>query len=550
MIYTEIICNIIVTKINPKIINMKKTLLSISFLVCLQALFAQTAPFGNTRYKGQNVPDRIFQDCEGNIFSLNDLMADKPLIITQSTVDCGYCIEEAPSVSADLIKYKDKINFAFFLTRHNTFPRCESNGNRTFDYPDDWRNNFPGYKNIPICISGTDYFLLHCEVTTSYGILDPKTNNIVAGGCRSDGRKNAIAAALKMYDDGLYTSFNSTVLKPEISFSGNGNSRTISLSTSTSGAEIYYTTDGTTPSKSSSKYSGTFTVDQSRLVKAIAYKDQMNVSPVSIKFIDINNSSLVNIAPQGDGFEWVGMTSNSANSTRRSFPAVNDGKLVDALLNNGSDDSPNAFEAAGVIWDEVKKNIVAAKLTHYTPPNNPMEIKFYLGHGMKLQTTQDGQTWTDLNYGYFPEYPYGNGQKNMNTSPIVYFGDKPISAKGIRIVGQVRISGVNWGGQTARVWGLKEIEVFQNNSITDIENSFNQHGVKVYPNPAKNLINIDLANNNFSQIILLDVTGREVFTNKVTSQTEKIDLSDLKKGLYILQLNGNSSNYRQTIVVE
>ncbi|TAH27133.1 MAG: T9SS C-terminal target domain-containing protein [Cytophagales bacterium] len=534
---------------------MKKTLLSISLLVSLQVLYAQnpTPPFGNTRYKGETVPDRMFHDCEGNNYSINDLMADKPLIIFQSTVDCGYCVDEAPEVSDAIIKHKDKINFAFFLSNHNTFPRCASNGNRTWDYPNDWRNNFPGYKNIPICFSGDGaYFLLHCEVTTSYGILDPRTNKIVDGGCRGDGKAKAIAAALKMYTDGIYTSFNSTVSKPTIAVSGNGNSRTISISTSTSGADIYYTTDGTTPSKSSSKYSGTFTVDQSRIVKAIAFKNQMNVSPVSNKFIEINSSALVNIAAQGDGFEWVGMNSNSSNSNRKSFSAVNDGKLVDAMLNNGNWDSDNAFEAAGVIWNEVKNNIVAAKLTHHTPHTTPTDPRYYIGHGMEIQTTQDGQTWTNLNFGHFPEYPYGSNQINQNTNPIVFFGDKPISARGIRIVGQVKIEGVNWGagGGNARVWGLKEIEVFQNNSITNVENSFNEQGVKVYPNPAKNFINIDLANNNFSQIILLDVTGREVFTNKLTSQTEKIDLSDLKKGLYILQLNGNSSNYRQTIVVE
>lgn len=48
--------------------------------------------------------------------------------------------------------------------------------------------------------------------------------------------------------------------------------QTVSLTSSTSGADIYYTTDGTTPTQSSTKYSSPITVSESVVLKAIAVK--------------------------------------------------------------------------------------------------------------------------------------------------------------------------------------------------------------------------------------------------------------------------------------
>ena len=320
-------------------------LATIAQTVCL----AQVAPYGNTRYKGELVEQRMFQDCQENIYSLADMMVDKPLIVFQSTVDCGYCFEEAPEVSESILKYKDKINFAFFLTRHNNDPSCSSAGAGDHDWPEDWRNRYPGYKNIPISIQGSDYFMLNCEVTTSFGIMDPRTNKIVGGGCREGGRLAAIEAALKMYEDGIYTSFATTVAKPTINITGSGNTRTVTLSCSTANADIYYTTDGEVPSIKSKKYNGAFIISSSRLVKTMAVKSNMNISPVAIKFAEITNSNQIEVGKNGKGYEWTALTTYASNSNRKEFPEANDGKLVDAKLNEGNGDINNAYEAVGII---------------------------------------------------------------------------------------------------------------------------------------------------------------------------------------------------------
>jgi hypothetical protein len=57
--------------------------------------------------------------------------------------------------------------------------------------------------------------------------------------------------------------------------------QSVSIATSTSGASIYYTTDGSTPSASSTKYATPIAVGSSQTLKAIALKEGMNDSAVA-----------------------------------------------------------------------------------------------------------------------------------------------------------------------------------------------------------------------------------------------------------------------------
>jgi len=76
---------------------------------------------------------------------------------------------------------------------------------------------------------------------------------------------------------------NSSVLAPSFGSSIEmfATSRTVTLSSATSGASIYYTTNGTTPTTGSNLYSGSFSVSSTSTVKAIAVKAGLGNSPVS-----------------------------------------------------------------------------------------------------------------------------------------------------------------------------------------------------------------------------------------------------------------------------
>lgn len=87
-----------------------------------------------------------------------------------------------------------------------------------------------------------------------------------------------------------------TLVVSQVSISpGSGtytSARTVTLSTSTTNATIRYTTNGSTPSESSSAYSGAFTVATSSTVKAIAYRTDWTPSTESSATLTMNFGTL------------------------------------------------------------------------------------------------------------------------------------------------------------------------------------------------------------------------------------------------------------------
>ena len=82
----------------------------------------------------------------------------------------------------------------------------------------------------------------------------------------------------------------------------NESTHEISMSTTTDGATIYYTTDGTEPTSSSTSYNGTFTVSSTTNIKAIAVKagniNSLTASKHVVKYTYIIVNSSGNIAIQ------------------------------------------------------------------------------------------------------------------------------------------------------------------------------------------------------------------------------------------------------------
>ena len=96
------------------------------------------------------------------------------------------------------------------------------------------------------------------------------------------------------------------VAKPKISPAGGSftGSVVVTLSTSTSGAAIRYTTNGTTPTSSSSLYSGPFTLTSSATVKARGFKPGMTSSSTASASFTVTGGQVATptISPNGGSF--------------------------------------------------------------------------------------------------------------------------------------------------------------------------------------------------------------------------------------------------------
>ncbi|MBE0638882.1 MAG: T9SS type A sorting domain-containing protein, partial [Bacteroidales bacterium] len=80
-------------------------------------------------------------------------------------------------------------------------------------------------------------------------------------------------------------------------------------------------------------------------------------------------------------------------------------------------------------------------------------------------------------------------------------------------------------------------------ALTTEDQSSNKNDVLIYPNPAGETLFIDLVNQQEIQLIMTDMHGREMLRQKLLTLRNQIDLTALRSGIYLLQLEGN--NFRR-----
>lgn len=74
-----------------------------------------------------------------------------------------------------------------------------------------------------------------------------------------------------------------------------------------------------------------------------------------------------------------------------------------------------------------------------------------------------------------------------------------------------------------------------------IADNLNQSQLKIYPNPATNKLHITIDNADTNQIQILSLTGQVLYEQDFISEG-LIDISILKKGVYLVKINSNATN--------
>lgn len=88
---------------------------------------------------------------------------------------------------------------------------------------------------------------------------------------------------------------------------------------------------------------------------------------------------------------------------------------------------------------------------------------------------------------------------------------------------------------TERVVGVKEIAI---------------NKVNVFPNPTTGLVSINIAGQPIEQVVLLDILGKEVLTERYNSLKQvELDLSSLNKGLHLIKVKSTGSWYQHKVII-
>ena len=76
-------------------------------------------------------------------------------------------------------------------------------------------------------------------------------------------------------------------------------------------------------------------------------------------------------------------------------------------------------------------------------------------------------------------------------------------------------------------------------------------GIKIYPNPASTFLQIDAGNFMINNIVIKDITGKQVKQiSIVNSNVIKIDISNLKKGIYFVQLFVDNKISNKKLIID
>jgi hypothetical protein len=87
-------------------------------------------------------------------------------------------------------------------------------------------------------------------------------------------------------------------------------------------------------------------------------------------------------------------------------------------------------------------------------------------------------------------------------------------------------------------------------SVTGI-NNIGTSGISIYPNPATDFVIINVATENFAgaTVIVNDTKGRTVIEKMISSSNSKLDISNLRSGVYVISIKSDSINEISKLIV-
>ncbi len=159
--------------------------------------------------------------------------------------------------------------------------------------------------------------------------------------------------------------------------------------------------------------------------------------------------------------------------------------------------------------------------------NNP-GVRYSIGKPGRAQSTGTWSSGMPLKFGSssFADYNYSVYCSFMPNKPVL---------KGAEIPEVVK----NAVAEPAIPAAAVTDNIKQDNSFVEINgNQFDNLDFKLYPNPAKSVINIDLMriSNGDATIVIIDNSGRTVYNQRVESSLNTINISQFNVGLYFVKL--------------
>ncbi len=166
-----------------------------------------------------------------------------------------------------------------------------------------------------------------------------------------------------------------------------------------------------------------------------------------------------------------------------------------------------------------------------------------------------------ISFGTLPGKNVGDadfdaGAASSRDLSIVYSSDNESVATIIN--GMIHIAGAGTANITASQPGNDSIQAaepvvqeFTVSAASLVSSDPGEQNIQIYPNPLKNgLLNIYIKENKqLSELTILSVTGKTLFSKMLTSGEHSVQL-DLPKGIYLLLIDSDKNHYSSKLVIE
>lgn len=270
-----------------------------------------------------------------------------------------------------------------------------------------------------------------------------------------------------------------------------------------------------------------------------------------------NNSGTINITTPADhGMECFGTFNNMNGGVFMATGCPDDGIR---LQDNGVFNNDGAIAIDGSGSEDIETETVASFVNTanatFAPGSSPgdFEIRddFDLGaatvtfeiNGLTAVTEYD-QIKASTSTNTFTVGPSTKINLVWGFTPNV--GDKfdIIDASGT-LSGTIDIANVtSTHGVTVTVVG-NDLEVEVTSVLSTDE--FNLSEFKVYPNPVKDVLNIQTNNIDITSVTIYDILGKQILSS---NNTNSVDVSNLKNGMYLVKITANNTSITKKIIKE
>lgn len=247
--------------------------------------------------------------------------------------------------------------------------------------------------SIRYTIDGSTPDLTSPIYSSSINITSPTTINAIA--VKSGYTNSAVATGF--YN--VLLPVAAPVFSPQ---AGNYNTtQSVSITSSTAGASIYYTIDGTTPTTSSTLYTGQVSVDVSKSIKAIAVKTGMANSSVSSSsyIIKCANPTFSPVSGTYNAFQSVALSSITPGvsiryTTDGSDPSATSGTIYSTPISVTSTGliKAIAYKTGATSSDVASSNYVISLLKISSPVLSPAQGTYNSYQSVTITCPTDGVT--------------------------------------------------------------------------------------------------------------------------------------------------------------